>query len=254
MSRYTFKTLADQAKQAILDYVKDTFRGKAVTDLKLPTESRFAEMFGVSRITIRRALTDLENDGIILRRHGKGTFLNHAVVDIQSTFSPVMPFTEMISRAGFDATIRCVSVERVSAAAPLAKKLRVEDSTSVILAKKMFYADDRPCVYCEDYFPEAIMPEGMAIDKLADFHESLYDFFAEYTRHRIKWDLVELSATTRRSDAVLSRYFGEGSESNDALLMLKVLNFDQNDHPVLFSNEYINTDYIRLSSIRKKKL
>ena len=41
----------------------------------LPSENKYCEMYQVSRVTVRNAITDLVDQGILIRRHGKGTFV-----------------------------------------------------------------------------------------------------------------------------------------------------------------------------------
>lgn len=49
---------------------------------QLPPEPELAKAFGVSRMTIRQALVELEGDGVIVRRRGAGTFVNQSFLDI----------------------------------------------------------------------------------------------------------------------------------------------------------------------------
>lgn len=67
-----------QTKMRIFDMIKqDDYE---VGD-KLPTDSDFCEMYGVSRITVRRALTELEQEGYIERIQGKGSYLRFKGLD-----------------------------------------------------------------------------------------------------------------------------------------------------------------------------
>ena len=50
---------------------------------KLPPEEELARQLAVSRITIRKALTDLEQEGLLLRIHGRGTFVNPAARQVR---------------------------------------------------------------------------------------------------------------------------------------------------------------------------
>ena len=52
-------------------------RGEYVSGAKLPPESRLTQEFGVSRITVMRALRDLQNDGFIWRKQGAGSFVRN---------------------------------------------------------------------------------------------------------------------------------------------------------------------------------
>ncbi len=56
---------------------------------QLPPEPELAKAFGVSRMTIRQALVELESDNVIVRRRGAGTFINQSFLDITE---PAPPF------------------------------------------------------------------------------------------------------------------------------------------------------------------
>lgn len=60
----------------IIDHVKEKVKdGTYLPEQKIPTEMEFAEAFNVSRITSRRALIELEQEGVIVRRKGSGSFI-----------------------------------------------------------------------------------------------------------------------------------------------------------------------------------
>ena len=59
---------------------------------KLPTERELCEQFGVSRITIRQALQNMENEGVIVRQQGRGTFVKPR--RIEQRLSSIYSFSE----------------------------------------------------------------------------------------------------------------------------------------------------------------
>ncbi|WP_373229831.1 GntR family transcriptional regulator [Cohnella sp.] len=66
------KPLYSQIIEILRGYIE---RGEYVPDQQLPTEVELAEQFGVSRITSKRALIELEREGLIYRRRGSGSFV-----------------------------------------------------------------------------------------------------------------------------------------------------------------------------------
>jgi GntR family transcriptional regulator len=70
--------------------------GEYAGDAALPTERALAEKYGVSRLTVRKALSELEGEGLLVRRRGAGTFIASRPTPPTGTFS----FTENIMKNG----------------------------------------------------------------------------------------------------------------------------------------------------------
>jgi GntR family transcriptional regulator len=66
----------------------------------LPTERDIAEMSGLSRVTVRKAVDDLVKSGRLLRRHGSGTFIAPPSTKVQQSLSKLTSFTEDMARRG----------------------------------------------------------------------------------------------------------------------------------------------------------
>src|SRR5262245_50501483 len=73
----------------------------------LPSEAELCERFSVSRMTVRQALAELTNDGLVVRRRGQGTFVAHRPVHRRP--GVFLSFTEEMSRRGMQATSRLLA-------------------------------------------------------------------------------------------------------------------------------------------------
>ena len=72
MSEEIHKPLYARIQEYIADLI---LSGKLAPEAKIQSEREFSEDLGVSRMTVRRALTDLVNEGLLERRHGSGTYV-----------------------------------------------------------------------------------------------------------------------------------------------------------------------------------
>ncbi len=72
MSEELSKPLYNQIQEYIAELI---LSGKLAPDSKIQSEREFSEDLGVSRMTVRRALTELVNEGLLERRHGSGTYV-----------------------------------------------------------------------------------------------------------------------------------------------------------------------------------
>ncbi|MFB2552719.1 GntR family transcriptional regulator [Ensifer soli] len=66
----------------------------------LPPERDLADHAGISRVTVRKAVDDMVRDGLLVRRHGSGTFVVKPVARVQQSLSRLTSFTEDMARRG----------------------------------------------------------------------------------------------------------------------------------------------------------
>ncbi|MDB4894578.1 MAG: GntR family transcriptional regulator [Firmicutes bacterium] len=87
--------------------------GVWAADQAIPTERELTAQYGVSRITVRQALADLVAEGLLYRRHGKGTFVAPgAVQPISETLSDLTGHLEELLRRGLDPEIEVLSLTK----------------------------------------------------------------------------------------------------------------------------------------------
>ncbi|NSX54936.1 GntR family transcriptional regulator [Parasulfitobacter algicola] len=122
----------------------------------LPGEQRLAASFGVSRVTVRRALDALSSDGLIERRAGSGTLVRtkaDADAPIAMNFNTLMP---QLVEMGQRTTARLLSFSYGAAPEQIADAMRLPSGARVQIATRVRVADDRPFSHLTTYVPEAI--------------------------------------------------------------------------------------------------
>jgi len=248
MKRIKSQSLSNEVKAEIYQYIKTTFDG---VNNKLPTEEQFAQRLGVSRITIRTALNELASEGIILRRQGRGTFINPQALSMKVSFNPVSLFSDMIKQCGFQPGIRLLESSETTADQKLADHLLIEPGTPVMITRKIFFADQKPCAYCVDYFSTGLLESPADLDYLKNYPESLFDFLEQCCGQKITWDKTEIATTTNQNEKMLTDIFQCGKKIR-SFLRLDCINFNSEDRPVVYAHEYIDTDYIQFNIIRQK--
>ncbi len=77
--------------------------GRLVQGDALPPERDLAEYANISRVTVRKAVDDLVRDGLLVRRHGSGTFVAKPLAKVQQSLSRLTSFTEDMARRGWTA-------------------------------------------------------------------------------------------------------------------------------------------------------
>ncbi|WLV25569.1 GntR family transcriptional regulator [Aciduricibacillus chroicocephali] len=236
--------LAVATEKAIMEYIHSLDLGKSN---KLPREEELAKRLGVSRITVRSALAQLAAEGTIFRKQGKGTFVNTEAIQIQVNFSPIEDFRKVIIKSGYkvETEIRQITVRGATSNESL--ELDIPVNSEIIIIDKIFFADKHAAIYCIDRIPTALF-----VGKINKTNMSLpqAELVKKHMNRKIIWDKVELLTTTTSEIPDLERYFE--SRQTNSLLKCNVVNFDEDDKPIIYSTEYINTDLIKFNLIRKK--
>ncbi|MCX8023823.1 MAG: GntR family transcriptional regulator [Thermanaerothrix sp.] len=181
-----FTPLYYQIEQQILEEIH---QGRLKPGDRLPSEPELSRRFGVSRITIRRALKDLSQQGIIYSRQGKGTFVAQARIREISGFRS---FSDDIRARGLTPSSRVVDFNRVPADEMVAQRLGVEVGESVYCLQRVRLANDQPVAFEIAYLPERLCPD---LERFDFSTASLYAVLREHYRVFPTWAEAEIEAS-----------------------------------------------------------
>lgn len=141
--------------------------------MQVPSERQLCDHFQVSRITVRQALDALANQGRLLRRQGRGTFV--ASPRIEQKLSRLTGFTQDMESRGHDPGARVLHLGAVPAPAPVARALDLEVGETVILLKRLRLSDGVPMALEIAHLPQSCCP-GLLEEDLENL--SLYALLA----------------------------------------------------------------------------
>lgn len=156
------------------EYIKAQIdSGELQPDETIPSERVYADMFQISRMTIRQALTNLVNDGYLYRQKGRGTFVNKKKVE--QRLQGLTSFTEDMSERGFTPGSKLISFEIIPAGREIADRLKLNENTPVYEIKRVRLADNVPMALETTYLP-ANLVKGLTEDII---NQSLYQYIEE---------------------------------------------------------------------------
>jgi DNA-binding GntR family transcriptional regulator len=120
-------------------------KGTFAPGSRLPSLSEFVDQFGVSAITIRRALGELMHEGLIEGHQGLGVFVK-SIPKIHRVLAgdPNSTIGDEIERAGFKPRLVEIGFGQIKATDELATRLKVAVGSNVFRHQKVTYADDEP--------------------------------------------------------------------------------------------------------------
>ena len=127
---------------------------------KLPTERELCEQFGVSRITIRQALQNMENEGVIVRQQGRGTFVKPR--RIEQRLSSIYSFSEDLRKQNIVPGTRMLSMVTIPAQGHIQQKLELGQGVPVRAICRLRLANEMPYAYETSYIPLAFLSDATA--------------------------------------------------------------------------------------------
>ena len=134
---FVYRGIADDLRTAIT-------LGKYSPDEMIPSENSLAAQYGTSRVTVRKALDLLENEGLIRPQHGKGYFV---MSPEYSRFQ--LDFVDKPEKGG----TRYLEINVIPADTALSERFRVREDTMFIMIRRLLLENGAPCAYDEKYFP-----------------------------------------------------------------------------------------------------
>ena len=168
-----YKQLSDLLRRQIEE-------GKIKPDHSIPSERSLCEKFRISRITVRQAISEMINQGMLYRKQGKGTFV--AKRKINQGLVRFVNFSRTVLELGMKPSTKILRNDLLPADIQIAKILDIPVTSQILKLSLLGMGDDEPLVLYESYFP---LPLGKKMAREAIRREkrsmsfSTYDLYGE---------------------------------------------------------------------------
>lgn len=203
----------------------------------LPSEGDLAARFGVNRHTLRRAIDELVDTGLLERRHGKGVFVLDTHLDYQ--IGAGTRFTENLTSLGLTTSNRILRLHKIPAIERVAQRLGLSEGDPVHWLETLRTADGHPMCVISHFisaqrFPALTEQYGGG---------SLHAFLAS-----------EYGCQLRRTESLVTAVLPQGDDArwlgmpqNRPVLRVKSVNVDERDgSPVEYAITRFRADRIQL--------
>jgi len=208
--------------------IRETLRNKVskgayLVGEKLPPEVELSKEFGVSRMTVRRAIEELVQEGILLRKWGEGTFVssNKVVRD----YSKLTAFHEDASNRGLKPFSKIISTEIINADQKIADILKIKTGEKLFHALRLRLTESLGIVALHELFIPLLLCPWIESADLEN--ASLYSLY-EMHNVKIEWgtQIVEARLPTKRQAVLLD------VSMNTPVLFSDRTSFTKNNIPV----------------------
>ncbi|MEN9671687.1 MAG: hypothetical protein RL018_1964 [Pseudomonadota bacterium] len=229
-----FSPLYQQIKGLILKSLQD---GEWKPGEAIPSEMDLAVRYRVSQGTVRKAIDELAADNLLVRRQGKGTFVDtHAEKHAQYRFLKLVPDSGDQNSEG-PAERQITECKRIRATAEIAKLLSLRTGDPVWQAQRVLSFSGVPTILEDIWLPAAPF-KGLTAERLANYHGSMYALFE--TEFGVR--MVKAIEKIRALPANLLHSSLLKVEQNTPLLSIERTAFTYNDMPMELRRGYYLTD------------
>lgn len=197
---------------------KEIDRGTWQIGQRLPSERDLADVYEVSRMTLRQAMTLLVEEGILERRVGSGTYV--ASHRVQEKMRGTTSFTEIVRSQGKTPSSQLISYQRKPANETEMQQLQLKATDTVVRMERVRFADNVPLVFEVASIPEKLIRSFNQEDITEHFFQTLTDNGYEigksqqtiYARNASDWVAQYLKVPKQAALLALTQvsYFTDG--------------------------------------------
>lgn len=224
------KPLYNQIRDYLLEKITD---GTYPPHSQIPSENELGELFNVSRITVRQALNQLQQDGFIFKIHGKGSFVSRPKAFQNITH--LQGFAEALNSLGHEVFNQIKFFDFITAPIHVAAKLQLPLGTIVTEIKRVRVLNRQPVSFEITYLLEHLGRQLQQVDLVT--HDI---FLALEEQCQVSLGHADLNIDAMLADEVLSEFLEVNS--NAPILRVERLTHDRAGQPIDFEYLYFSGD------------
>lgn len=210
---------------------------------KLPSEAQMQHAFGVSRITVRQALNELQAEGLIETINGKGSFVTRPAG--APRLGMLAGFVELLRSHGRQPSGRTFSKRTGPAPARVARALKLAPGTPVSIVRTVRMADGVPAAYFQAYFEPTLGRETLS-DRLAD--EDAMTLLEEELGFRL--DRTQISASAVKAGRIRGTLLAVPSDT--PLLHMRFVPHDLTGLALFYADMYSRPDQFTYRAVIRR--
>lgn len=200
---------------------------------KLPSEADLMHQFGVSRITIRGAISELVEDGILARSQGKGTFV--ALPKANHPANDSIGFNRSCILAGKTPSTKLLSIDWIYPSKKHMDFWGLNENDQIICSKRLRYVDGTPTMIEINHYPASF---SYLFEE--DLNQSLFGILK---KHNYQFNVSERTLETCFPNSEECKLLEV--KQNTPLLLFRDTHQDANCNPSFLSKQIYNTQRLK---------
>ncbi|MDT2681307.1 MULTISPECIES: GntR family transcriptional regulator [Enterococcus] len=234
-----------QLKEILIEYIENNMTIGEI----LPTEKELEQIYGVSRMTVRNAIDELQQIGVVTKQQGRGTFVNQNKMtqDVGTIFS----WSEEMGVKQKESTTLETTIQEVEPSRKVRESLKLVPGEKVIMVSRVRAVNEEPIVIMTNYLKSKCVPglekNGLSSGSLYKDLEEIYGVFLEHAEEVI---------TARSATAYEAAKLNIPEEA--AILHVRRTSFIKNRIPVEVVDMLVRGDryeyFVELDGRKKKHI
>lgn len=208
-----------QLEQGIKEMIE---KGQLQPGEMIPSEREWAETYEISRMTVRQAINNLVNDGYLVRKRGKGTFV--ATKKIEQPLKGLTSFSEDMRARGMVPGTKLLTFQIIPSTLSFAKQLAIGEGEDIYEIRRIRLADGLPMALETAYVPCSLVP-GLTEQNVSG---SIYEFIEKKLGLTIRSATQTLEASVARKLEAELLQMKEGAP----VLLIQRNSYLQNGQPL----------------------
>jgi len=242
--------MALKKPESIIDQINQIIRSRIQQGIypagsRLPSESTLAKEFSVSRTSIRNAMDSLVNEGVVIRRHGDGTFINKRSLQFRTQLMNLWSFPHLIEDSGYTPSTKILTTGMVQATEEIAAELEINPGSFLLEIQRLFFADSHPVIFSRNFIPACLIKQQQ---NDADYSLSIYEFMHQFTLEELCYSTSDIRSIL--VDEELSKIFQ--LNIGTSLIRFQDVFFNLANIPVVFGLNIYNDKFLSLRLVRTR--
>lgn len=235
VNRESSQALFSQIEEIIRDGIEN---GVWLPNTPIPSERDLSSIYGLSRMTVRRAIDQLVTEGLLYRVNGKGTFVSDAKVKFRAL--SLAGLREQTIEMGYSPSAKLLGIQRILATKKNAIILQVDEDEPLFLIERVVYGDNIPLGLLMSFIPVRRCKD---LDKADLANSSLYSILRNDYGILIKRasETLETSLATPRESLLLN------VNNGSPMFILRIIMYDTDECPIEYVKVVFRGDRIQLS-------
>lgn len=233
-------TIVEQASQILRKRIRE---GVYAPGERLPSESELAEEMGISRTTLRAAMSALVAEGLVVRRQGAGTYVNRRSLEVTTHLQKFWSFMQIIENGGRKPSVRQLFAGERPATNDEAQNLEIEPGEMVFVLERLFLADAAPVIHSTNIVPLKLLTRPPQSQKVI---ASIQDFLRQHAGQEIAYSTSDIRAVLPPPEIAKALRVHDGQP----MLRFEDVFFNASGRPVVYGLNYYNEKFLGMRLVR----